>query len=228
MYIEGRGRRRLPGEWAGYLDASITFGSGHDTQLSSSGYKVDIEILSGSRLRQYSHFPTALCKSRRDTSGTSRSRAPYGYHIWQPHPWAIDDPRGVDRFPTKTSPAAFARPRNNTPSNFQTNIFLVEPSEESKLQNSKIMATVQDESISDVPTLAQKHSGIPASLLDQAQAVKKDTFGKRTKLLNERKRLPVIPQGVEKDLFFQALDELRQEIGVDNVDLNDKPLKDGW
>lgn len=90
------------------------------------------------------------------------------------------------------------------------------------------MASFHEEAGSDVPTLAQKHSGIPASLLDKARVVKKDTFGKRTKPLNDRQRLPVIPQGLEKDVFIRALEELRQEIGADNVELNDKPLKDGW
>lgn len=90
------------------------------------------------------------------------------------------------------------------------------------------MASFQKEAESDVPTLAQKHSGIPENLLDKARAMKKDTFDKRTKPVNERLRLPVIPQGVAKDVFFLALEELRGEIGTDHVELNDKPLEDGW
>lgn len=90
------------------------------------------------------------------------------------------------------------------------------------------MASFLAESQSDIPTLAQKHSGIPESLLKKAQAVKKDTFAKRTKPLNERQRLPVIPQGISKERFFEALDELRGDFGAENVELNDQPLRDGW
>lgn len=90
------------------------------------------------------------------------------------------------------------------------------------------MAISLEEAKSDIPTLAEKHSGISAKLLDKARDVKKDTFEKRTKPLNERQRLPVIPQGIERDKFFEALDELRNEIGAANVELNDKPLRDGW
>lgn len=90
------------------------------------------------------------------------------------------------------------------------------------------MAPFLDEAKSDVPTLAQKHSGIPEVLLEKARAVKKDTFDKRTKPLNDRQRLPVIPQGISKETFFEALDELRKDIGTENVEVNDKPLQDGW
>lgn len=90
------------------------------------------------------------------------------------------------------------------------------------------MASFMEEASSDVPTLAQKHSGIPESLLDKARALKKDTFKKRTKPVSDRQRLPVIPQGISKEKFFEALDELRKDIGAENVEVNDKPLKDGW
>lgn len=90
------------------------------------------------------------------------------------------------------------------------------------------MASFLEEANSNVPTLTQKHSGIPDYLLEKAQAVKKDTFEKRTKPLNDRQRLPVIPQGIDEETFFKALDELRKDIGTGNVDVNDKPLKDGW
>ncbi|KUI57788.1 hypothetical protein VP1G_05073 [Cytospora mali] len=90
------------------------------------------------------------------------------------------------------------------------------------------MATFLEESNSDVPILGQKHSGIPEYLLDKAREAKKGIFETRTKPLNERSRLPVVPLGIDRDKFFEALDELRQEIGPENVELNDKPLRDGW
>lgn len=90
------------------------------------------------------------------------------------------------------------------------------------------MASFSDEANFDVPTLAQKHSGIPESLREQARIVKKNTFDRRTKSVDDRQRLPVIPQGVSRETFNEALAELRREIGADNVEVNDKPLKDGW
>lgn len=90
------------------------------------------------------------------------------------------------------------------------------------------MASFENEANSDVPTLPREYSGIPASLLDKARLAKKETFGQRTKPLNDRQRVPVVPQGVDKETFLEALDEIRQQIGAGNVELNDAPLKDGW
>lgn len=90
------------------------------------------------------------------------------------------------------------------------------------------MAPFLEEAKSNVPTLAQKHSGIPEGLLEKARAVKKETFDRRTKPVNERQRLPVVPQGIERQAFLEALDTLRRDIGAENVEVNDKPLKDGW
>lgn len=90
------------------------------------------------------------------------------------------------------------------------------------------MKSLHQDTRRDVPTLAQKHSGIPASLLDKARALKEETLGVQTKSQSHRQRLPVLPQGVERDAFFRAIDELRQEIGGHNVELNDKPWEAGW
>lgn len=37
-----------------------------------------------------------------------------------------------------------------------------------------------------------------------------------------------MPPGVSKEAFEKAVAELRSTIGKDNVELNDKPLVDGW
>lgn len=90
------------------------------------------------------------------------------------------------------------------------------------------MAPFLDEGNFDVPLLSEKHSGIPFSLLEKARTAKQEIFDTQTKPVNERQRLPVIPQGIQKDKFFAALDELREDLGDQNVEVNDKPLKDGW
>ncbi|KAK4112666.1 vanillyl alcohol oxidase [Canariomyces notabilis] len=84
------------------------------------------------------------------------------------------------------------------------------------------------EAHSDVPTLPSAHSGIPAYLLEKARKEKEVIFETRTKPQNERQRLPVVPQGIERDEFLKALAELKEQLGQENVEINDKPLKDGW
>ncbi|KAK3353810.1 hypothetical protein B0T25DRAFT_545411 [Lasiosphaeria hispida] len=85
-----------------------------------------------------------------------------------------------------------------------------------------------DEASSDVPTLPGTHSGIPTYLLDKARKAKVDVFDGRTKPTKDRQRLPVVPQGIEREDFLAALAELQGQIGDENVEINDKPLKDGW
>jgi len=85
-----------------------------------------------------------------------------------------------------------------------------------------------DEASSAVPTLPGTHSGIPTFLLEKATKAKEGVFDGRTKPRRERQRLPVIPQGIERDEFVAALDELGGTLGVENVEVNDKPLRDGW
>lgn len=85
-----------------------------------------------------------------------------------------------------------------------------------------------EEAKSDVPTLPGTHSGIPVYLLDKAREAKEGIFEGRTKPQNERQRLPVVPQGIERDDFLAALSELEKQLGAAHVEVNDKPLKDGW
>jgi len=84
------------------------------------------------------------------------------------------------------------------------------------------------EADSKVPTLPGTHSGIPPYLLDKAQKAKEVVFETRTKPVNERQRLPAVPQGIERDVFIQALAELKEQLGTEHVEINDKPLVDGW
>jgi len=83
-------------------------------------------------------------------------------------------------------------------------------------------------STSQVPLLSEKHSGIPENLLEKAKRAKALIYDIRTKDTSTRQRLPVVPQGIEKDAFIQALEELAQQLGKANVEVNDKLLVDGW
>jgi hypothetical protein len=79
-----------------------------------------------------------------------------------------------------------------------------------------------------VPTLEEKHNGVPARLLHKAYRAKGLIQDIATKEPRTRKRLPVLPQGIEKTRFFLAIDEISRDLGNDNVEINDKPLDDGW
>ncbi|KAK3934632.1 hypothetical protein QBC46DRAFT_426536 [Diplogelasinospora grovesii] len=87
---------------------------------------------------------------------------------------------------------------------------------------------VQEEASSVVPVLPAKHSGIPQYLFEKATAAKKTIFKGRTKPAKQRQRVPVVPQGIERDAFIAALEELGGQLGKENVEVNDKPLVDGW
>ncbi len=89
-------------------------------------------------------------------------------------------------------------------------------------------STFSGEATSEIPVLPATHSGIPTYLLDKAANANKAVFETRTKPQKPRQKLPVIPQGIGEDAFFAALDELRAELGAQHVEVNDKPLKDGW
>ncbi|RAO74057.1 uncharacterized protein BHQ10_010069 [Talaromyces amestolkiae] len=78
------------------------------------------------------------------------------------------------------------------------------------------------------PTLSEKHSGIPSRLYEKAQYAKSLILDIATKEQNDRKRGVAIPAGVEKNTYMKAIDELSEQLGKENVELNDQPLKDGW
>ncbi|KAJ5618603.1 hypothetical protein N7528_006714 [Penicillium herquei] len=79
-----------------------------------------------------------------------------------------------------------------------------------------------------IPTLEEKHNGVPPRLIHKAHRAKGLIDNIATKEPKARKRLPVIPQGIERTRYFLAIDEISQDLGKENVEINDKPLDDGW
>ncbi|KAI1421685.1 hypothetical protein F5Y12DRAFT_718186 [Xylaria sp. FL1777] len=79
-----------------------------------------------------------------------------------------------------------------------------------------------------VPLLSETHSGIPEFLLEKAQQAKAHVLSVRTKTQDTKRRAPVYPPGVEESVFDKAVGELREQLGTDQVVLNDQPLEDGW
>jgi hypothetical protein len=76
--------------------------------------------------------------------------------------------------------------------------------------------------------------GAPERLKSLEEIIKKKIEDNVTVNLdgNPRKEsaqdLPVLPPGVSRSKFNAAIDELKKSIGAENVELNDKPLVDGW
>jgi hypothetical protein len=79
------------------------------------------------------------------------------------------------------------------------------------------------------PTLSATHSGIPERLLPKATYAKSLIYnGKTTSDVVPLTRGLPIPQGISKNAFLAAIDELKATIGFENVQLNDKEVKNGW
>ncbi|KAK4934281.1 hypothetical protein LTR10_024400 [Elasticomyces elasticus] len=80
-----------------------------------------------------------------------------------------------------------------------------------------------------VPVYPEAYDGIPKRLVgkvekERARLSKNQTKGRSS----ERKRGVAIPQGIGKEQFFNAIEELAGHIGNGNVQVNDQPLQDGW
>ncbi|KAK4160364.1 hypothetical protein QBC43DRAFT_270712 [Cladorrhinum sp. PSN259] len=84
------------------------------------------------------------------------------------------------------------------------------------------------EATTEVPTLPEVHSGIPKYLLEKATRAKNSVLEGSTKTQKKRQRLPVVPRGIEREEFLKALGELKEKLGAEHVEVNDKPLNDGW
>lgn len=76
--------------------------------------------------------------------------------------------------------------------------------------------------------------GAPPRLKTLEQIIKKKIEDNTTVKLDGNPRreashdLPILPPGVSRSKFNAAIDELKKAIGAENVELNDKPLVDGW
>ncbi len=80
-----------------------------------------------------------------------------------------------------------------------------------------------------IPTLSSNYSGVPERLSQEAIAAKARLFSQKTlpDSVTRRKTL-ALPPGISRESFDQAVEELKTAIGDENVELNDKPLVDGW
>ncbi|KAI9822644.1 MAG: hypothetical protein M1827_000363 [Pycnora praestabilis] len=75
-----------------------------------------------------------------------------------------------------------------------------------------------------------KHSGVPQRLTDDAKVAKERLYSNRTlsDSVPRQREVPRLPPYVSRECFKLAIGELRRMLGIANVELNDKPLVDGW
>ncbi|KAI0480975.1 hypothetical protein GGR56DRAFT_298912 [Xylariaceae sp. FL0804] len=101
------------------------------------------------------------------------------------------------------------------------------------------MSSAKEDDASYVPQLPETHSGIPDYLVEKARQAKAEALAVRTTKAQQqqpggprkRGRRIAVPHGVaDEDALVAALGELRERLGGadDLVELNDKPLVDGW
>lgn len=81
-----------------------------------------------------------------------------------------------------------------------------------------------------IPTLDEKHSGVPTRNLDEAYASKARLYSNKTVPPSRARTqdVPALPPDVDRTTFNKAIVDLKRILGDDNVEVNDKPLVDGW
>lgn len=80
-----------------------------------------------------------------------------------------------------------------------------------------------------IPSLYQNHSGVPERLANEATAAKTRLLSQKTVPDSvPRKKPHSLPPDVDQTTFDNAIQDLKASLGDDNVQVNNKPLEDGW
>ena len=80
-----------------------------------------------------------------------------------------------------------------------------------------------------VPTLASSYSGIPERLYKEAVSAKERVQSLRTLPHSKPRAKPAkLPPNTSQDAFDAAIAALKKTLGEAGVEVNDKPLVDGW
>jgi hypothetical protein len=69
---------------------------------------------------------------------------------------------------------------------------------------------------------------VPERLSQEAIAAKTRLYSNKTVNESTSRKRSALPPGVSQDQFDTAISELKKALGSQNVELNDKPLVDGW
>lgn len=79
-----------------------------------------------------------------------------------------------------------------------------------------------------IPDLDTVYSGVPTRLATEAVAAKSRLDSQRTVEESSVRKAVSLPPGIGKEAFDRAIKELKSSLGDENVEINDKPLVDGW
>lgn len=81
------------------------------------------------------------------------------------------------------------------------------------------------------PLLSEtSHSGIPQHMAQDAKRAKDLLYSNTTTpdSVPRQREVPRLPPNTTREKFDSAMAELRERLGASNVEINDKPLVDGW
>ena len=82
---------------------------------------------------------------------------------------------------------------------------------------------------SKIPNLADIHSGVPERLREEAGVAKENVDALGTLPVSSPRRSSLkLPPDISRDDFDKAIGALKGRLGNEAVELNDKPLVDGW
>ena len=92
------------------------------------------------------------------------------------------------------------------------------------------MASSPPKAVPSAPVLSSKiHHGVPGRLVREAASAKERLYSNKTVGESKsRRRASPLPPNLSREAYDEAIAELRQSLGEANVELNDKPLVDGW
>ncbi len=85
--------------------------------------------------------------------------------------------------------------------------------------------------LAPTPLLSDEvHSGIPKRMEEDARIAKERLYSNKTmpESIPREREVPRLPPNTSREKFNQAMTELRGQLGPENVEVNDKPLVDGW
>ena len=69
---------------------------------------------------------------------------------------------------------------------------------------------------------------MPKRLSQEAVDARTKLYSQKTAPDSIPRRKTALPPGVSRQSFDRAVTDLRSALGKDNIELNDKPLVDGW
>ena len=90
------------------------------------------------------------------------------------------------------------------------------------------MSSSASSTLGSIPDLITKYSGVPKRLSQEAIDARTRLFSQKNVPDSVPRRRTALPPGVSSESFDQAVTELKGALGKENVELNDKPLVDGW